>query len=420
MTTANGCLKRLKGTTLTEEEKTSSNKCLEPLTEKAPAENINAVAASMDLLPDGILSDIMSLLTIRDAVRTSVLARRWRFLGTSLPNLNFDWPSVLGIRDDPHPRFCEKSTNNFHKSQDRFVRTVDHILNNYVGAAKKPFECKHKEYYVFPCHLLPPSGESKLKQLFLQSSVLGPDLNDRFSSLITLKLFDVPLAQIDAERIFSYCLILESLNLELCSLPVTLAVSSSLLRLKSLTVWSCFEVKEIELSAPNLTTFEYSGVWVSFSFLEVGNLEKLQFVVKCDRGLGYVFNQLGKVVPHVKALLVISETEWIDSFAYTNASESAKLGGLSHKHLTEVKLGGYCGSESQILFLKQLVEYAAVLELLRISLETRFYRGDICWFAKRNGRREVDLKKVAKKLQESATSKKAVIKVSIQELFTCP
>ncbi|KAH7845444.1 hypothetical protein Vadar_002055 [Vaccinium darrowii] len=55
----------------------------------------------------------------------------------------------------------------------------------------------------------------------------------------------------------------------------------------------------------------------------------------------------------------------INSFAFANASESAKLGGLRHNHLTEVKLGGYCRSKSQNLFLMQFVEYAAVLERLR-------------------------------------------------------
>lgn len=302
MTTTNNHLQRLKGTMLTEEEKMSSYKFLELFTEKAPTENIDAAVASMDQLPDGILSDIISFLTIRYAVRTSVLASRWRFLSASLPNLNFDWPSVLGIRDDP--LICLKSTNNYQNChnyqncQHRFVKIVDQVLNNYVGtriltfrisfcverkfsyeigqwisfavrlgvkslqlqfscnqfllegAAKKPVECKHKEYYIFPCHLLPPSEESMLKQLFLQSCILGPDLNDRFSSIITLKLFDVPLAQSDAERIFSSCLNIECLNLEWCSLPITLSVCSSLLRLKSLVIWCCFDVKEIELSAP--------------------------------------------------------------------------------------------------------------------------------------------------------------------------
>lgn len=313
----------------------------------------------MDLLPDGILSDIISLLTIRDAVRTSVIASRWRFLSTSLPNLNFDWPSVFGIVDNPNHFICERSMIRNHKDQHRFVRIVDQILNNYVGtriltfrvslcvgrefsyeigqwislavrlgveslqlhfscnlflfeaAAATPVECKHKEYYIFPCHLLPPSEESMLKHLFLQSCILGPDLNDRFSSLMTLKLFDVPLAQIDTERIFSSCLNLECLNLESCSLPVTLAVCSSLLRLKSLVVRSCLKVKEIELSAPNLTTFEYWGDLVSFSFLEARNLEKLQLLVECNWSLGYLFSQLGKFVPHLKALSVISPTDWV-------------------------------------------------------------------------------------------------------------
>ncbi|KAH7846832.1 hypothetical protein Vadar_026183 [Vaccinium darrowii] len=77
------------------------------------------------------------------------------------------------------------------------------------------------------------------------------------------------------------------------------------------------------------------------------------------------------------------DEEQTDRYANHSGKPHDVLDSLMH--LTEVKQGGYCGSKSQILFLMQLVEYAAVLELLRIYLETRFYWGDIYWSAARNG-----------------------------------
>ncbi|KAG5540095.1 hypothetical protein RHGRI_020359 [Rhododendron griersonianum] len=66
--------------------------------EKASIEENVAEVAYMDLLPDEILSLIISFLTTRDVVRTSVLATKWRFLSASPLNLDFDWPSIRGMK----------------------------------------------------------------------------------------------------------------------------------------------------------------------------------------------------------------------------------------------------------------------------------------------------------------------------------
>ncbi|GAV60652.1 LRR_2 domain-containing protein [Cephalotus follicularis] len=44
-------------------------------------------------LPDGMLSQILSFLPTEEAVDTSLLSKRWKYLFASLTNLHFDYPS---------------------------------------------------------------------------------------------------------------------------------------------------------------------------------------------------------------------------------------------------------------------------------------------------------------------------------------
>ncbi|KAM0007030.1 putative F-box domain-containing protein [Helianthus debilis subsp. tardiflorus] len=45
----------------------------------------------LSMLPEDILSRILSLMPTKYAVRTSVLSKRWRYTWTSVTNLDFDY-----------------------------------------------------------------------------------------------------------------------------------------------------------------------------------------------------------------------------------------------------------------------------------------------------------------------------------------
>ena len=44
----------------------------------------------IDDLPDLIIQHILSYLSTEEAVRTSILSKRWKYLWTSIPKLDFD------------------------------------------------------------------------------------------------------------------------------------------------------------------------------------------------------------------------------------------------------------------------------------------------------------------------------------------
>ncbi|KAI9124162.1 hypothetical protein K1719_005462 [Acacia pycnantha] len=49
----------------------------------------NGNRRSINDLPDNVLSNIVSLLPMKDAVRTSILSKRWEFMWTTIPELSF-------------------------------------------------------------------------------------------------------------------------------------------------------------------------------------------------------------------------------------------------------------------------------------------------------------------------------------------
>jgi hypothetical protein len=53
-------------------------------------EDIDGNIKSLGSLPDEVLRHILSFLPTKDAVRTSVLSKRWEFLWVSIPNLDFE------------------------------------------------------------------------------------------------------------------------------------------------------------------------------------------------------------------------------------------------------------------------------------------------------------------------------------------
>ena len=53
-------------------------------------QNANKSRKEIDNLPDPILQHILSYLSTKNAIRTSILSKRWKYLWTSIPKLDFD------------------------------------------------------------------------------------------------------------------------------------------------------------------------------------------------------------------------------------------------------------------------------------------------------------------------------------------
>ncbi|XP_077242037.1 putative F-box/LRR-repeat protein At3g42770 [Tasmannia lanceolata] len=78
---------------------------------------------SFNDLPEHLLIQILSFLPIKDAINTSLLSKRWRFLWTPTPNLDFDHRLII----PQNPSFSE--------SRKLFADLVDRTLIRYEGSA---------------------------------------------------------------------------------------------------------------------------------------------------------------------------------------------------------------------------------------------------------------------------------------------
>lgn len=304
-------------------------------------------------LPDEILTTIVSLLPLREAVRTSFISKRWRFIWASHSDLKFDFVNVLGsrahrfrnTRDFESKRQVQrrKFVNRVDKIMDErrirgdkinslaihfhlgknFSSHIDHWINSAVlkgvesididlsectsfrngGATSNSFE--HHQFRASPLE-----GKHNLRQLRLDSCTFSAPLRyNSLGSLINIELRRVCIDDGLLMDLLSNCLSLKKLSLHLCQDLVNLKFTNSSHQLKFLDIKDCFRLNGIEVSSENLTRLEYTGHPSSFIFKQVPKLTDvyLKFTNK-NRidGVTYALTKLASEVTHSEKLNLIS------------------------------------------------------------------------------------------------------------------
>ncbi|KAL5785751.1 hypothetical protein ACOSQ2_008143 [Xanthoceras sorbifolium] len=327
-------------------------------------------------LPDGILLEIISLLPLREAVRTSILSKSWRSIWTCHSDLKFDSLNVLGSTAQLRPSTCINESSR-HLERCKFVQRVDQIMHQRCKGLKinsltvhcqlgKEFSshidhwiscaamreveiidlnlsescsymencaCStHLEHYKFDCGILAaPGRKSYLKHLKLNSCTFSAPLSSNcLNSLISLELRRVCISDEMLKKLLSNCLVLETLTLHLCQDLVNLDFGGPNLRLKFLRIQDCLRLNKLEISSENIIRLEYTGPLVSFSFKHVPNLVEayLCFTQKNRLyGVTYALTRLASELPQLEKLnlhsiLSMNVLELPDSGpAFTNVKE---------------------------------------------------------------------------------------------------
>ena len=178
-------------------------------------------------LPEEILRYILSLLPTKDAIRTSVLCKRWEYLWTSIPNLYFDGSElakrthfmnfverVLLLRDSSDIKtftlYCDVLRDASHVSAWISAAVRRNVQQLYIGLYnfRKPFSLPRS---LFTCMTL---TELQLEMPCILK--LPPTVC--FTNLKTLNFRFVTFTkEHSTEKLFSGLPVLEELELENCN-----------------------------------------------------------------------------------------------------------------------------------------------------------------------------------------------------------
>ncbi|KAJ4775338.1 F-box/RNI-like/FBD-like domains-containing protein [Rhynchospora pubera] len=227
-------------------------------------------------LPDCVLSSILSLLPIKDAVRTSVLSSRWRHLWKATP-LRLDdtylRPENPDRDDGPWGHWTRQAVSSIFASHHGPIITL--CLSRFDESAFQPemylfvesavqrgsirqLTLFSKSSVLFSTYYLPLSllNCDSLHQLSLYGchfpQPLPPSI---FPNLKELRLRGVPLPNDLLRILLSECRSLETLHVFFCSLDPVINISSP--RLRKL-VFKLLDFKELIIKdAPNLESLMF-------------------------------------------------------------------------------------------------------------------------------------------------------------------
>ncbi|KAL5854404.1 hypothetical protein ACOSQ4_004206 [Xanthoceras sorbifolium] len=264
-------------------------------------------------LPYHIIQHILSFMDTKDAVRTCVLSKKWRYQWMYIHSLNLYCRSnritdfkkfVLAVLDRREPlylnrlRFCL----GYAKSQ-ALVR----IISSY--ALSKGVEELHTDLTSFPPSFFQCQTLRTLKLSHCKTEL--PDLSG-LPLLTTLELTRVQLPN-DCDNYFSRCSVLENLSLILCRVTSSTALKISAPRLVKLTVSCCFNFSEknisrkIVITTPRLIFFKLEEMDpIALSMVDCSTLEKVD--------IRFLFKPCQKADDHKKQISILDMLHMLQEF----------------------------------------------------------------------------------------------------------
>ncbi|KAF7024681.1 hypothetical protein CFC21_036991 [Triticum aestivum] len=284
-------------------------------------------------LPTDVLHRILSQLTMKEAMRMSILSKKWRRLWKCYPKLVFTRAMMCRSNATTGPakplrtRFIrgvnsiqrQLKSSNLNKFVVKFALRKRHTphIDRWVNFCASSM-AKHvvldlcpgpkgstdtDDKYSFPLHLLGASGGSCVKSLSLGFVYLAlPPDHRGFANLKKLSLEIVHVTG-DLGRLLPKCAVLEWLSLTRCRLD-ELSIGEELSRLRCLQVKYCM-LQKLHVRAPNLAMFVFAGRVIPILLGESVKISEATVdLVTSSDCFNYVFTDLVDALSHVPSLSI--------------------------------------------------------------------------------------------------------------------
>ncbi|XP_028757694.1 F-box/FBD/LRR-repeat protein At1g13570 isoform X1 [Neltuma alba] len=212
----------------------------------------------LSCLPGHVIDQILSHLSIREAVRTSVLSSKWRYKWSTLPTLVFD-NHCLPISSQDHSII-----------KNKLVRIIDHVLLLHSGAINK-FKLSHRDLIGvtdidrWTLHLTRRSIKELVLEIWKGHRYKIPSCLFTCQSLIHLELFN---CWLKPPSTFIGFRNLKSLDLQHVTMDqdVFENMVSNCLLLERLTLMNFDGFTHLNIDAPNLQFFDIGGKFEDVRF----------------------------------------------------------------------------------------------------------------------------------------------------------
>lgn len=273
-------------------------------------------------LPDSILCHILSFLPTKNAVGTSILSTKWRYLWTGVTSLDFDDSVLFHDRDEFVGRYEMVNLS--------FMNFVNRVLLLTDVSCLEKFRLRVEEFCTFE---FPPvffSSRSLVNLTLLGCFLLRIPASICLPSLKILNLVELQCENEDsAQNLFSGCPVLEELHVSGYERHFANAKTwnISVPTLKRLTVFRFrdpanayrftyyYKVYELVVNAPRLEHFHLSdSLTVEFSLVNLSSLLKANVRTWLSRSssptnYGPSASKLLRGIANVKFLDILIEVE---------------------------------------------------------------------------------------------------------------
>ncbi|XP_047311121.1 putative F-box/LRR-repeat protein At3g18150 [Impatiens glandulifera] len=262
--------------------------------------------ASLSDLPDDPLSEIICLLDMKDAVKTSILSKRWRYIWANhVVDLKFNHVNILGLRTVPHKRKWAGLEIVFVKTVDKIMKQrlegkrskvnsfciqfplgprfsssidgwIDFVVANNVETIDLDLS-SHLPLARYNFSLLRAVSNNEkgtLKHLrLINCNFQGRSRSPKFGSLISIQLESVNISSLQLAKVLESCPLLEELTLDTCRNLTKLTINATLL--KHLSLINCSKLKDIDvMNAQNL-------VYLLLEDMFINSLQLRRFIDRC-------------------------------------------------------------------------------------------------------------------------------------------